>query len=104
MNQKKPLDITIVVLVVQTSLDKKHLESLIADRTYRIDGVERCEAVDPPAFDHAAIGEAALNASQIVEHNPTRLVLRPIKGTYFSKFAVDDIIIPIHEASKDSNG
>ena len=104
MNQKSPLEVKIVTLVVLTSLDKKHLESLIADRTYRIDGVERCEAVDPPAFDHAAIGEAALNASQIVEHNPTRLVLRPINGTYFSKFAVDDVIIPIHEASKDDNG
>ena len=104
MNQKKPLEIMIVMLVIQTSMDKKHLESLIADRTYRIDGVERCEAVDPPAVDHTALGEAVLNVSQIVEHNPTRLVLRPINGTYFSKFAVDDVVIPIHEASKDSNG
>ena len=98
MNQKKPLEVTIVTLVVQTSLDKKHLESLIADRTYRIDGVERCEVVDPPAVDHTTLGEAALNASQIVEHSPTRLVLRPINGAYFSKFAVDDVIIPIHQA------
>ena len=104
MNQKKPLEIMIVMLVVQTSMDKKHLESLIADRTHRIDGVERCEAVDPPAFDHAALGEAMLNASQVVEHNPTRLVLRPINSAYFSKFAVGDVIIPIHEASKDGNG
>lgn len=98
MNQKKPLEIMIVMLVIQTNMGKKHLESLIADRTHRIDGVERCEVVDPPAFDHTALGEAALNASQIVEHNPTRLVLRPINGAYFSKFAVDDVIIPIHQA------
>lgn len=98
MNQKKPLEVMIVMLVVQTNLDKKHLESLIADRTHRIDGVERCEAVDLPAVDHTALGEAVLNASQIVEHNPTRLVLRPINGTYFSKFAVNDVAIPIHQA------
>lgn len=56
MNQKSPLEVKIVTLVALTSLDKKHLESLIADRTYRIDGVERCEAVDPPAVDHTALG------------------------------------------------
>ena len=32
MNQKKPLEIMIVMLAVQTSMDKKHLESPISDR------------------------------------------------------------------------